>query len=140
MKRLRLVLGRLGLSRRGLERLSALGVFAFVIAKFAPVAGVLGSYGVNPWIFLAIDVVTIWPYVKGVSNLLRCMARNDPLTRCALWAVVITGSFVAPYTYLYIAGGQEFPLVVDLIIGLVVVALAIQAMREINKRRQITRT
>lgn len=137
-RRLEVVMRRLKVSRRGLERGGALGVFAFVIVKFVPVAGTLGSYGVNPWVFLALDVVTIWPYIKGISGLLRCMARHDPWLYCFWWGMLILISFILPYAYLYVAGGQKFPLIVHLTIGLVVVALALYAVYGIIKKKRST--
>ena len=53
------------------------GVFGFSVARALVVWPTLGAYGVNPWIFLLVDVLTAWPYAYGqVRVVLGVRARN----------------------------------------------------------------
>ncbi len=134
MKSVTAFVGRLGLSRKKLEVGGATVVLGFVIAKFVPVIGLLGTYGVNPWVFLFLDVVTIWPYVKGISGLITCLVAGGTWLQAVGWGALLFFSFALPYAYLYYAGGQQFPLAVHITLGLVVAALIGAALRDLTKR------
>jgi hypothetical protein len=77
------------------------GVFVFVIARAALVWKPLQDGSVNPYIFLALDVLTAYPYAKSWPRLFRSVAarRADGV---AFWAAVLLGSLVAPYLYVFV--------------------------------------
>jgi len=58
---------------------------------------------VNPWVFLAIDLGTAYPYSKSWPRLIRSLAGHR-LQTASFWALVLVGSFLAPYLYVAIAG------------------------------------
>lgn len=117
-----------------IEKGATFFVVAFVIVRFAAVAGVLSQYGVNVWIFLALDVGTAPPYVKGMSMLLRNASGRFSLTHSLKWGSVAAGSFFAPYLYLYWAGKEEFPTSLSIGIGLIVALLAATSLARLRKQ------
>lgn len=58
---------------------------------------------VNPWVFLAIDLGTAYPYAKSWPRLIRSLAGHR-LQTASFWALVLVGTFLAPYLYVAIAG------------------------------------
>lgn len=79
------------------------GIFVFVIARAALVWQPLQDGSVNPYLFLALDLVTAYPYAKAWPRLFRSIAarRGEAV---AFWAAVLLGSLVAPYLYVFLAG------------------------------------
>lgn len=85
------------------------GVFAFSIVRALVAWPTLGRYGVNPWVFLLIDVATAFPYAYGQVKLIKvCIAKD--LRSIQLWSLLVLVSFLAPYIYIFIAGSGELPL------------------------------
>ena len=111
------------------------GVFGFSVARALVVWPTLGAYGVNPWIFLLVDVLTAWPYAYGqVRVVLGVRARN--WRDLQIWALVTLLAFVAPYGYIAGAGSGEMPLVSWLVLGVLIVlfgtASVIRIVRQIR--------
>jgi hypothetical protein len=79
------------------------GVFVFVVARAALVWQPLREGSVNPYVFLALDLLTAYPYAKAWPRLFRSIAarRADAV---AFWAAVLLGALVAPYLYVFLAG------------------------------------
>lgn len=119
---------------RKVEIGASVALVVWVVFRFTAVWGTLRKYGVNPWIFLVLDVATIWPYVRGISHLLTAIKRNDSFFKSVIWASVVIVSFSLPYAYLYVAGGREFPMIVDIVIIGVVILLAVGAVVKIVRQ------
>lgn len=77
------------------------GLVAYALARAMPV-GALEQYGVNKWIFLGLDLVTIPPYVNGTSKMLRAKTTKDTVAGGAM----AVGAFSAPYAYIGMAGAE----------------------------------
>ena len=94
----------------------SLGVFGrmWIVGNIAFSAGraliawpTLGRYGVDPWIFLALDIVTAPPY--GVAQAVTVKVLRDPdrpASDALGWAGVVFFCFFAPYVYIFIASGS----------------------------------
>ncbi len=85
----------------------AVGIFLFSAARALFAWPTLGRYGVDPWIFLAIDLVTALPY--GIAQALTVKTLRDP-TRSASeavgWAAVVVVTFLLPYLYIFMSSGS----------------------------------
>jgi hypothetical protein len=112
-----------------------LGVFAFSVARALVVWPTLGDFGVNPWIFLVIDVVTAFPYAYGQVRVVNG-ARAGDWRDVQIWAFVTFVMFIAPYAYIVGAGSGEMPLLAWIIIGVLAtffgVASVMRIMRQIR--------
>lgn len=97
-------------------------VVLYAIARAAVVWPTLGSYGVNPLIFLIIDVGTAWPYAVGQVRIVHGI-RDRAWTRVQVWTLITLLSFLAPYIYIVGAGSGELPLLVYIVIVALVVVL-----------------
>ena len=114
------------------------GVFGYSLLRALIVWPTLGDYGVNPWIFLAIDVGTAWPYAYGQVRVVNeGRARN--WSGMQLWSVIALAAFVAPYAYIVGAGSGDMPLLAWIVIGLLVVvfgsASVVRIVRQIAADR-----
>jgi hypothetical protein len=90
-----------------LGRAWAIGIIAFSIARALIAWPALGRYGVNPWVFLAIDFLTAPPYGIGQAitvKILRDGKRNP--RESVPWALVVAAAFFAPYVYIFVASGN----------------------------------
>ena len=112
------------------------GVVAYAIIRALIVWPTLGEYGVTPWIFLAIDVGTAWPYAYGQLRVIK-EARNGAWRNVQVWALITLVSFVAPYAYTFIAGSGEMPWWAWIIIGALMtffgVASVVRIVRQIRE-------
>lgn len=79
------------------------GVFVFVVARALVVWKPLQDGDVNPYIFLALDLATAYPYAKAWPRLFRSI-RARRIDLISFWAMVLTGSLVLPYLYVFVAG------------------------------------
>lgn len=116
----------------------SVGVIAFSLARALIAWPTLGRYGVDPWIFLALDIVTAPPYGVGQAvtvKILRDQSRR-PLD-AAPWALVVAVMFFAPYAYIFLASG-DMPVVATLIVLAWMALFGIAAV--IRMRRQIRST
>ena len=95
--------------------------------------GFLGEHGVNPWIFLAIDVLTAVPYATSTGNIPGNIVRGE--RRALAWNVVIAiVMFLAPYVYLWYASDTA---PTDLRTGMAVLVLVLAAAAAIGVFRRI---
>ena len=109
------------------------GVFGYSVLRALVVWPTLGTYGVNPWVFLLIDVVTAWPYAYGQVRVVKAMrARQWGDTQ--LWALITLLSFVAPYLYIVGAGSGDMPLLAYIIIGILMVAFGAASIVRLFKQ------
>jgi hypothetical protein len=93
-----------------------IGVFAFSVARALVAWPTLSQYGVNPWVFLAIDVVTAFPYALGQVKVINGF-RYHKYAAVQAWSLVVATTFLAPYIYIVLAGKERIPALVYIVIG-----------------------
>jgi hypothetical protein len=114
----------------------ALGVFLFSGARALVAWPTLGRYGVDPWVFLVIDIVTAVPYGVGQAvtvKILRDGSRSP--ADAAGWAVVVGLMFMAPYAYIFLASG-DMPLYAYA--GVILWMAVFGVLAALRMRRQIS--
>lgn len=90
-----------------LGRAWAIGIVVFSVARALIAWPTLGRYGVDPWTFLLLDIVTAFPYGLGQAITVKVLRDPSRPTRQALpWAVVVAAAFLAPYVYIFWASGS----------------------------------
>ena len=85
----------------------SVGIVLFSAARALVAWPALGRYGVDPWLFLAIDLITAVPY--GVAQAVTVKILRDPTRpagHAAGWATVVGAAFLAPYIYIFAASGS----------------------------------
>lgn len=93
-----------------------LGVFAFSIARALVAWPTLSQYGVSPWAFLAIDVLTAFPYALGQVKVINGF-RYHKYGAVQAWSLVVAVTFLAPYIYIVLAGKERIPTLVYIVIA-----------------------
>ena len=110
---------------------------AYTVLRAALVWGALDEYGVNPWIFLALDVATAPPYVWGVGKMIQALRGIDPASMLYVGGGVAIVSFLLPYIYLYTVGYTTMPLSTKIVIGAIILVLFVAGpLREVIKKSQ----
>jgi hypothetical protein len=90
-----------------LGRAWAVGVFAFSAARALIAWPTFGRYGVDPWVFLLLDLVTAVPYGLGQAITVKILRTpNRPARQAIPWGVVVAAAFLAPYAYIFAASGS----------------------------------
>lgn len=109
------------------------GVFGFSLARALVVWPTLGDYGVNPWIFLLIDIGTAWPYAYGQVRVVKG-ARQGDWRSVQFWALITLICFIAPYAYIVGAGSGDMPLIAWIIIGALMVVFGVASVVRILRQ------
>ena len=116
----------------------SLGILLFSLARALIAWPTLGRYGVDPWLFLAIDIVTALPYGLGQAITVKILRDRERSPRdAAFWAIVVAVSFLAPYIYIFIASGS-MPLLAYL--GVLAWMIVFGTLAVIRIRRQVHAT
>lgn len=106
--------------RFGLRYLPELagGLWLIIYAglKFQAVALGLKAYQVNPYIFFLLDTITVPGYVWGSGQIIRRLHGQGLGRHLAAPILTALVSQIAPYAYLFISGGRQFPPAVSLVI------------------------
>lgn len=108
----------------------------YTLARFLAAGGALGAYGVDARWFLFWDVITVPPYVWAIGKLVRGLVSGNETTLRALlgWSALGAMSFMAPYVYLYYAGAGTFPPLAWVLLSVIVVLFAANAVRSVRGR------
>lgn len=119
-----------------LGRAWIIGVLLFSAARALLAWPTFGHLGVNPWVFLAIDLTTAVPYGVGQAITVKVL-RNPTRTagEAAPWAILVAASFLAPYLYIF-SGSKEMPTYVLLLVLAWMAVFGVLAVVRI--RRQVT--
>lgn len=107
------------------ERTFAVGVVVWCIVRAVPVWDGLRDAGVNPWVFIVLDLVTAVPYAIGLARVIRLAVQRE-FRRLPPWGAFTAGMFVAPYGYIF-AVGDDIPTYVVVAL-LVFVALGVASV------------
>ena len=106
-------------------------LIGWAIIRALPVWLLFGQYGVNVWIFLFLDIATVFPYVLGIEALAakREVLAQYSIRKLIALNVVVLVSFLLPYAYLFWAGGMAMPQAARLLLAAMIIVLAALSMR-----------
>jgi hypothetical protein len=119
----------------------ALGIVAFSAARALLAWPTLGSFGVNPWWFLFVDIVTAPPYGIAQAITVKILRNGSRPTREAVpWAIVVAAMFFAPYAFIFVSSRltdtpQPMPLIAYIGVGLWMLVFGVLAL--LRMRRQV---
>lgn len=105
------------------ERLWVLLVIAYGAGRAFVVWKALGKYGVNPWLYLALDVTSSWPYAIATARLVTSVIDRE-FSRARSWGVLAAVTFLIPDLYI-LAGARHVPTAVYAIIIAIISLLAL---------------
>lgn len=123
--------------RKVLSRTWAGIVVGWAIIRTLVVWAAVGDYGLNPWIYLAIDLVSA--VIDGYTTPRMVLAFIDDHYRQAVkWATISLVAFVVPDLYIFL-GTRTLPkriiVVVLIIIGITFTTGVVTVVRKIHKGR-----
>jgi hypothetical protein len=118
-----------------LGRAWAVGILLFSIARALVTWPALGDYGVNPWVFLLIDIVTAIPYGLGQAITVKILRdQGRPPRQAVPWALIVTAAFLAPYLYIFLASGSSLPLLAYVGVGAWMLVFGVLAVLRIHRQ------
>ncbi len=83
-------------------------LWAYAVLKILLTSDMLRTSGINPWLFLFLDTVTVPTYIIGWNHLVGSMGREIvSLKNLFKWSVITFASSTAPYLYAAWAGRQS---------------------------------
>lgn len=123
--------------RKRLSRTWAGIVVVWSIIRTIIVWAAVGDYGLNPWIYLSLDlgaaIVDAWSTPRMVLSFI-----DDQYRRAVKWAVISLGVFIVPDIYIFF-GTRTLPktviVVLCLIIGATLTIAVVSVVRKIKKGR-----
>lgn len=119
----------------------AVGIILFSLARALIAWPTLGEYGVNPWWFLFIDIVTAPPY--GVAQAVTVKMLRDPNRRtldAVPWGLTVAVMFFAPYVFIFVAShvaDTPQPMPTIAYVGVVLWMLVFGVLAVLRMRRQV---
>ena len=121
-----------------LESTWVVGVLVYGLARTVVVWGALGDYGVNPWIYGAIDLFSSVPYAIGTARVVTgCLDRD--WARVRRWGLIAAVAFIAPDLYI-LAAGHGMPAIVYVVLGTWLLVAALLAGRSVAVKLRAERT
>lgn len=115
-------------------------LWGYALLKFCIASGVLVTYGINPWIFLFLDTVTIPSYVIGWNLLLAALGSKQEtptFKTLVLWGIITFVSSTAPYVYAAWAGRRSGSKQVWIVFVLIMVLLLISQVRKLKSAKPL---
>lgn len=119
-------MGRLG-------RLWILALCGYSLLRALLAWPLLVHYGVNPAVFLVLDVATAYPLALGQVRIVGGFRGRD-YAAVQGWSVVAGGAFLLPYAYLLVAGHARMP--VEMTGGVVALVSVLAAASVLRVRRE----
>ena len=89
----------------------------------------LSRYGVNPWVYGAIDATTSVPFGLGTARA-TTSAIDRRWRAMRKWTIIAAVAFIAPDVSIFVMGGHRLPKLVYLIVGGVVLLTGSFAVHE----------
>lgn len=96
------------------------------------VATTLGRYGVNPWLYAAVELGSSTPYALGASRTVRNLAARRP-ARAARWGALAVVCFLLPDLTIVLSG-RGLPWWTFALLGTVAAGGAAMALRDGRRR------
>ncbi|MEY4339220.1 MAG: hypothetical protein RLZ14_1070 [Actinomycetota bacterium] len=123
--------------RRMLSRTWAAVVVAWSLIRTLIVWAAVGDYGLNPWIYLAIDLASA--SVDAVTTPRMVLSFIDNHYRAALkWATISLVVFIIPDLYIFL-GTRELPRRVIVVVLLIIVATLVVGVVGVVRKVQAGR-
>lgn len=95
--------------RRFHELVGMCFLWCYDIVKYILFKGLLESRGIDPLVFLFLDMITVPGFIVGSARLINALTGQVMAWPKVLgWGLVVLISSLVPYVYAAIAGGPQF--------------------------------
>lgn len=124
--------------RKVLARSWAAVVIGWAVIRTLIVWAAVGDYGLNPWIYLSIDVVAACIDAVTTPRMVLSFV-DDHYAQAAKWALISLVAFIVPDLYIFL-GTRELPrriiIVVLVIISITLTAGVVGVVRKVKAGRR----
>ncbi len=118
--------------RKRIEHLWVAITLAWGFGRVLVVWGALGRYGVNPWVYAGIEIVTSGPYGLATARVVTSLLDHNT-QGASRWAALGLSTFLAPDLYI-VAAGRQMPAYVYVVVGVLVAMLGALAFMGIRAK------
>lgn len=94
---------------------------------------ILARYGINPAMFLVLDVVTAYPLALGQVRIVSGFKAQD-YASVQFWVGVAAASFLTPYAYLFLSGHTHMPIYATAALAALVIAMATASFLRVRQQ------
>jgi hypothetical protein len=112
--------------RKRVEHLWVAITLAWGFCRVLVVWGALGRYGVNPWVYAGIEIVTSGPYGVATARVVTSLLDRKKQA-ASRWAALGLAMFLAPDLYI-VAAGRGMPTYVYVVVSVLVTTLGTLAL------------
>ena len=112
-------------------------IWVYDMAKFLVLYRTMEGFGINPWVFFFLDMVTVPTYVMGWSRLMASITGEIQTFRAIFtWSLITFVSSTAPYFYAAFAGRRTFPPEIWWFLALILLFSFINLIRKIRRAKK----
>lgn len=116
-------------------------LWGYALFKFWIASEILITFGINPWIFLFLDTITVPSYIIGWNFLIASLGnkqnKDTPTFKAlVLWGMITFVSSTVPYFYAAWAGKRSGSKQVWIIFALIMIVLLISQIRKLKSAAQ----
>ncbi|WP_022667350.1 hypothetical protein [Desulfospira joergensenii] len=120
---------------RNLQVKAMLFLWVYDLIKFWLFSDLARVHGINPWIFLFLDMVTVVPYAMGLARFINSLTgQAQKLHEVLVWGIVLIFSTILPYAYAAWAGKEEFTFRSWTVFGLVLFFILVNLIRAVQAK------
>ena len=108
-------------------------LWVYDLIKFWLFSDLARTHGINPYMFLFLDMITVAPYIMGLARFINSLTgRAQKLHEVLVWGFILLVSTVLPYVYAAWAGKETFSFRAWSVFGLVLFFILANLVRAIQ--------
>ncbi len=108
-------------------------LWCYDIVKYLVFKGLLESRGIDPLVFLFLDMITVPGFVVGCARLVNSLGgRIMAWPKVLLWGFVVLFNTLLPYVYAAVAGGPQFDAAAWVVFWIVILLMLANLIRTIR--------
>nr|WP_320015176.1 hypothetical protein [uncultured Desulfobacter sp.] len=108
-------------------------LWCYDIVKYVVFKSLLESLGIDPLIFLVLDMITVPGFIVGSARLINSLnGRVMAWPKILFWGLVVLVNSLLPYVYAAIAGGPQFDTVAWVVFWALILLILANLIRTIR--------
>lgn len=108
-------------------------LWCYDIVKYVVFKDLLESRGIDPLVFLFIDMITVSGFIVGSARLINSLgSRVMAWPNVLFWGLIVLINSLLPYVYAVLAGGPKFDTAAWVVFGALIILLLANLIRTIR--------
>ena len=108
-------------------------LWVYDLLKFWLFSDLARAHGINPCVFLFLDMITVTPYIMGLARFINSLTgQAQKLGEVVIWGAILLVSTVLPYVYAAWAGKESFSFRSWAVFGLVLFFILVNLVRAVQ--------